>query len=419
MNSVVAVRPLLGEVQTVVTVPGSRSITNRALVCAALAEGTSVLRNALVADDTAAMTDCLHALGFRVDWEGTTVTVEGRGGVISPGPAELSTRLSGTTSRFVLPLCALGPGEYRVDAAPPMRARPMGDLIGALRELGARIDGEDHLPVTVHGGGRIGGSVRVRGDISSQFLSGLLLAGPAMPDGLQVTLAGPLKSRPYVEMTRQVMADFGIDVAQQGETLVVAPGPYRAREFRIEPDASSACYLWAVAAATGGTVTVPGLDRSSVQADVGFLEVLEAMGCDIRSVTEGISVTGPARLRAVEVDLSDCSDQAPTLGALAAIADGTTVVRGIGFIRRKESDRIAAVVDGLRRLGVSAGELDDGFVVTGGGAGPGRILTHDDHRIAMAFAVLGLVVAGIEIEDPACVDKTYPRFFDMLEGLDG
>lgn len=419
MKPVVTVRPILGEVQTTVTVPGSRSITNRALVCAALAEGTSVLRDALVADDTAAMTDCLQALGFRVDWVGTTVTVEGRGGVVPPGPAELSTRLSGTTSRFVLPLCALGVGEYRVDAAPPMRARPMGDLIGALRQLGARIDGDEHLPVTVHGGGRVGGSVTIRGDISSQFLSGLLLAGPAMPNGLRVSVAGPLKSRPYVEMTRQVMADFGIELAQQGDTLVVAPGPYRAREFHIEPDASSACYLWAVAAATGGTVTVLGLDRSSVQADVGFLEVLEAMGCDVRTGAEGVSVTGPGRLRAVEVDLSDCSDQAPTLGALAAIAEGTTTVRGIGFIRRKESDRIAAVVGGLRRLGVSAVELDDGFVVTGGGAGPGRIPTHDDHRIAMAFAVLGLVVEGIEIEDPACVDKTYPRFFEMLEGLDG
>lgn len=418
MTDTVVVSPAPGPVRATVEVPGSRSITNRALVCAALAEGTSVLEGALVSDDTDAMAECLSVLGIRLEWDGGRVVVHGCAGSVPAGPAELFTRLSGTTSRFVLPLCTLGRGEYRVDAAPPMRARPMGELVAALRTLGAEIDGDDHLPITVRAGGPVGGAVTVRGDVSSQFLSALLLSGPLMSGGLRVTIDGELKSRPYVEMTRSVMARFGAEVREVGDTgLAVPPGTYRSVEYRIEPDASSACYLWAAAAATGGTVEVAGLDRSSIQADVRFLDVLEAMGCAVGAGGHGVVVSGPERLRSVDVDLSDCSDQAPTLGVLAALAEGTTRVRGIGFIRRKESDRIAAVTGGLRALGVAAAETDDGFVVTGGVPTAGRVPTHDDHRIAMSFGVLGLVVDGVEIEDPDCVDKTYPGFFDMLAGL--
>ena len=381
-----------------IDVPGSKSLTNRALVCAALAEGRSVVRGALVADDTEAMSDCLRALGAAVTWDGTTVTVDGVGGRVDVDGAELDARLSGTTSRFVLPLLALGAGAKRLDGAEPLRRRPMGPVLDALRALGASVDGEA-LPVTIRGPVR-GGTVRVRADLSSQFVSGLLLAGPAMPEGLEVELEGDLVAAPFVTMTVAVMREFGAIV----EGLRVSPGAYRAREYDVEPDASAASYFWAAAVLTGKDVRVRGLDGPSLQGDVRFRSVLASMGA-------------PGPLHGIDVDLGDMPDMAQTFAVVAACADGPSRVRGVSVIRGHETDRITAVVNELRRVGVGAEETDDGFTVTPAPLRPATVRTYEDHRMAMSFALLGLLEPGIAVEDPAVVGKTFPGFWDQLARL--
>lgn len=418
------VTPLLGPVDAVVRPPGSKSITNRALVCAALADGTSELHGALLADDTEAMLGGLGELGIRCRWEAERVVVEGCAGRPAATGAVLDARLSGTTSRFLAPLALVGPATVVLDGAPPLRRRPMGDLLEALRGLGAQVVelGEPgHLPVELGTGGRglQGGAVRVRGAASSQFLSGLLLAGPALPAGLEVEVVGELVSVPYVRMTIEVMRAFGAVVEHDPafRRLRVAPGGYVARRFDVEPDASAASYFLAAAALTAGRVIVPGLGSDSLQGDVGFADVLVRMGAAARVGAGGLEVVGPEQLRGIEVDLGDLSDTAQTLAAVAPFADSPTVVKGIGFIRAKETDRIAAVVAELRRLGVDAQEGPDGFTVHPGSPHGGLVRTYDDHRMAMSFALIGLRVPGILIADPGCVAKTYPRFWDDLRNL--
>jgi 3-phosphoshikimate 1-carboxyvinyltransferase len=423
VTDVRAIEPLTRPPDVTVAVPGSKSLTNRALIAAALARGSSQLEGILLADDTEAMLDGLARLGIavEVDRAGHRATVTGCGGTVPPGPATVDVRLSGTTARFLAPLVALGRGRYVLDAAPPFRARPMGPVLDALLALGARIEdlGEPgHLPVAVHTEGVRGGHVRVAGDVSSQFLSGLLLAGPAVPDGLTVELTTDLVSVPYVELTLGTMAAFGARVERpHPRRFDVQPGGYRATSYRVEPDASAASYLLAAAAITGGRVRIPGLGHGAVQGDVRFADVLGQMGAEVVRDGDGLEVRGTGRLEGIDVDLADLSDTAQTLAAVAVFAEGPTRVRGIGFIRRKETDRIAAVVTELRRLGIEAREEPDGFVIEPGTPRPGRVETYDDHRMAMSFTLLGLVVPGIEIADPGCVAKTFPTYFEVLEQL--
>ncbi len=419
------VDPLTGPVDVTFPIPGSKSLTNRALVCAALAEGTSTVRNVLHADDTAAMADGLSALGIAVSdhpaGETPTVLVEGCHG---RPPAELAivdARLSGTTSRFLLPVAALGAGTVRVDGALPLRARPMGPSIDALRSLGATVleVGEPgHLPVEVSGGPVAGGALTVPGDASSQFLSGLLMAAPAMRTGMTIRVEGDLVSRPYVEMTAAVMGAFGVRVDRPDDaTWHVEPQAYRGADYEVEPDASAASYAFALAAVTGGRVTVAGLGPGSLQGDVAFVDVLERMGARVERAPDAITVTGSGSLRGVEVDMADISDTAQTLAVVAALAEGPTRITGIGFIRRKETDRIAAVVTELRRAGVDAEEEPDGLLVRPSPLRPALVETYDDHRMAMSFALLGLRQPGIRIVDPGCVAKTFPGYWAVLERL--
>lgn len=427
MSAPYRVSPLRGRLDADVVVPGSRSITNRALACAALAEGTSTLLGAVDNDDTAAMTRCVAALGAEVGASDGEVRVGGFGGRLRPGRHELHTAISGTTSRFVLALAALGREGITLDAGAPMRARPMGDAIEALGHMGVEVtelDRPGRLPLRVRGPWR-GGSATIRGDVSSQFLSGLLLAAPATEQGVDLVVDGELKSVPYVEMTLAVMGAFGADVEVSRDPwrFTVAPTGYRATRYRIEPDASSAAYFLAAPVVAGGRVRVAGLGSASVQGDAGFVEVLAAMGAEVTVDADHLEVRAEPPCRGVEVDLSDMSDQAPTLAVVAAFATGVTAVSGVGFIRRKESDRIAAVVEGLALLGVDAEELPDGFRVHGMGdrlseLHGGAIATHDDHRLAMSFALGGLVIPGVDIADPGCVTKTYPGYFEDLAALE-
>jgi 3-phosphoshikimate 1-carboxyvinyltransferase len=425
-----SVAPIDRPLAATVTVPGSKSLTNRALVCAALADGTSTIEGALVADDSLAMRTALGTLGARFAHDEATgvLSVAGTGGRLLPGPATLDMRLSGTTSRFLLPVVALGAGRYRVDGGPPLRARPMGPVLDGIRELGATVEhhGEPgHLPVTVVAhGGLDGGDVAVAGDTSSQFLSGLLLAAPCARRGLRLTVTTRLVSRPFVGLTTAVMAAFGVAVRDEGAqleagpVLVVPPGGYRPTAYQVEPDASTASYFLAAAAVVGGRVTVGGLGAGSRQGDARFADLLGAMGARVERTATATTVTGTGTLHSLgDVDMGDMPDMAQTLAAVAVFADGPTRVTGVELIRWHETDRIAAVVSELRRAGIEADEEPDGFVVHPGTPRPALIETYDDHRMAMSFALLGLRAPGIEIADPACVSKTFPGFWQALERL--
>jgi 3-phosphoshikimate 1-carboxyvinyltransferase len=419
-----AIEPLPGPVDATVRVPGSKSVTNRALVAAALADGRSRLTGVLVADDTMAMVEALRALdvGVTVDEAAAVAEVVGSGGRLPARAVALDARQSGTTARFLAPLLALGSGPYRLDGSAQLRARPMGPALEALTALGARVEagGEPgRLPVTIIGGGRLrGGSVAVGADVSSQFLSGLLLAGPLMPEGLVLQLTTPAVSRPYLDLTVATMRAFAarVDVPDD-RSFAVAPGGYRPTDHAVEPDASAASYLFAAAAICGGRVRVEGLGTGTVQGDLAFVDVLAQMGAHVERTAGWTEVTGMGTLRGVDVDLGQLSDTAQTLAAVAVFAEGPTRVTGIGFIRRKETDRIAAVVAELRRCGVQAEEEPDGFVVHPGTPRPTTVRTYDDHRMAMSFALLGLRAPGIRIADPGCVAKTYPGFFADLDRL--
>ena len=427
MTSARAVTPVGGPLDARVRPPGSKSLTNRAFVCAALASADrdSVVKGALEADDTTAMAVALRALGasVRAVPESENVRVTGTGGEITAADVTVDARLSGTTARFVLPLLALGRGPLRLDGAPPLRARPMADGIAALRALGAEVveEGEPgRLPVVVRGPAvPPTGPLRleVAGDASSQFVSGLLMAGPMWPQGLRVTVAGPLVSRPYVDMTVAVMRAFGASVVVDAGGWSVAPGGYQRAVYDVEPDASAASYFFAAAAICGGRVTVEGLGKDSLQGDLHFVDVLEQMGCRVERRDRSTTVERTGDLVGVDVDMADLSDTAQTAAVTAVFATTPTRVRGIGFIRAKETDRVGNVVRELRRCGIDADEEPDGFLVRPGRPQPATIETYDDHRMAMSFALLGLAAAGIEIADPGCVSKTFPTFWRALDGL--
>ena len=417
------ITPLEAPPNAMVRLPGSKSITNRALLCAALAPGETTLEGALFADDTDAMVAAVRSLGADVGCfpEEARMRVRGTAGMVETSAgAVIDARMSGTTGRFLAPVLALSELPVTLDGHPQLRARPFDDLADSLRQLGVQVDlpaGGGGLPMRICGPIR-SGEAAVATDRSSQFLSGLMLAGPLVPGGLSLRIDRSAVSRPYVEMTATVMRSFGAAVEIGPEAVHVAGDGYSPVEsYAVEPDASAASYFWAAAAITSGTVAVEGLGVDSIQGDARFASLLQAMGASTEEVAGCTRVTG-GPLQGIDVDLADMSDTAPTLAVAASLASTPTTVRGIGFVRGKESDRIASVVSELRRCGVAAQELDDGFTVAGGSAPAGaRVRTYDDHRIAMAFSVLGLVVPGIRIEDPGCVAKTFPGFYDALEAL--
>jgi 3-phosphoshikimate 1-carboxyvinyltransferase len=414
-----------------VSVPGSKSITNRALVLAALASRNRWVKlvNVLRSEDTEVMLAALERLGFRpgIDWSEATVTFPARwGGALIPATAaDLFVANSGTTMRFLTAMLSIGQGRYRLDGVPRMRQRPIGDLLEALRGAGVKAvseAGNGCPPVVIEADEFPGGTLRIKGDVSSQFLSGLLLAAPFAQGDVAIELTGPLVSEPYVWMTLRLLDQWGlrVDVPGPGSFRVPAPQqlPPLASVFRypIEPDASAASYFFAAAAITGGRVTLPGLSMQSLQGDVHFVDVLQHMGCKVQRKPDAITVSG-GPLRGIDVDMNAISDTVMTLAAVACFAAGPTTVRNVGHIRHKETDRLAALATELRRLGATVEERADGLTITPRPLHGAAIETYDDHRMAMSLALVGLKVPGVVIRNPGCVAKTYPGFFADLEKL--
>lgn len=429
LNSI-EIQPLDGPLDARVRPPGSKSITNRALLCAALAEGTSTLEGALSSEDTQVMIEGLGRLGIEVTAGdgGQTLRVVGCSGRIPAEGGELFVGNSGTTIRFLTAFVTLGRGTFRLDGVERMRSRPIEDLLEALGQLGADAvseNGDGCPPVVVRGVGQRGGTARVRGDISSQFLSGLLMAAPYAREAVELAVEGPLVSQPYVRMTLGVMAAFGVHVENHTFDRFVVPvdGGYQARRYAIEPDASAASYFWAAAAIAGGRVAVEGLSRESLQGDVRFCECLEQMGCQVTYdedcvTVEGRRLVGDARsLVGIDIDMGGISDTVQTLAAVALFAEGPTRIHGVGHIRHKETDRIGDLATELRRLGASVDEHDDGITITPRAIRAAAVETYDDHRMAMSLSLVGLATPGVVVKNPGCTAKTYPRFFDDLARL--
>ena len=424
MDNPYLVRPVSGPVEGTIRPPGSKSLTNRALITAALSTGQTRLTGVLDSEDTQVMIESLRRLGVAVqqDLTAATLDVAGCNGRPPADQAELQLENSGTSIRFLTALCTLGAGTFRLDGNARMRERPIGDLVTALHPIGGNLKcelGTGCPPVLVNGTGLAGGSTTVAGTVSSQYLSALLMIAPCADAAVDIHVTGELVSKPYVDMTMGVMAQFGVEVGcREHQHFRIEPQQYRGAQYDIEPDASAASYMFAVAAVTGGEVTVEGLSRYALQGDAHFVEALEQMGCRVTYGADSITVRG-GDLSGIDIDMNAISDTAQTLAVVALFADGPTRIRNVAHMRHKETDRISALVEEIRRLGIEAEEFSDGLSVNPGPISPATIQTYDDLRMAMSFALAGLRVDGIRISDPGCTGKTYPNFFHDLQTLCG
>ncbi len=411
----------------VVTVPGSKSLTQRALIAAALADGQSILIGPLASDDTAYTIGALRLMGIEVDdtdpdqWK-----VRGTRGRIQQPEQEIYLGNNGTATRFLTSVAALGHGRFRISGDERMAQRPIGPLMEALQGWNVKIRSEADNgcpPLRIDADGLSGGRTVLPEAKSSQYLSSLLLVAPYSAQPAELEVQGQVLSRPYVEMTLAIMADFSIRVeaAPSLNYFRIPQGCYQATEYRIEGDASGASYFWAAAAVTGGRVTVANVPVPSLQGDAQLVPLLARMGCSVKLVDGGISVQGPEQLQGIEVDMADMPDVAPTLAVVAAFAEGTTVINNVGHLRIKECDRLAAMVTELRKMGADVEEEADRMNIHGRAGGSNlhgaEIETYEDHRIAMSFGVAALKVSGVRIHNENCVAKSFPDFWQRFQGM--
>jgi 3-phosphoshikimate 1-carboxyvinyltransferase len=424
VKNMIEIQPIRKPLDATIEVPGSKSYTNRALLVAALARGASTLTGALFSDDTHYMCNALQNLGVEIDADEkrSTFDVYGNGGDIPVSSAELYIGNSGTTSRSLTAYVSLGHGKFVIDGDEPMRhGRPISDLLDALTQIGVSARSQfnnGHLPVIVEANGLEGGRTRLDVSKSSQFLTALLLIAPCAKNDVEIEVIGD-REMPYIDITLAVMEAFGVQVVSEGYKYFRIEGGqrYQPRIYNVEPDASNASYFFAVAALTGGRVTVQHLHLDSMQGDVQFVRILEQMGCQVTVSDMGITVTGPRQLKGVDVDMRGISDTALTLAAIAPFADSKVTIRNIEHTRWQETDRIHAMVTELRRLGVPVIEHQDGLEISPSSITPAAIDTYEDHRMAMAFSLVGLKARGIRINDPDCVSKTFPNYFQVFEEL--
>ena len=420
----IQIQPIRKPLDATIEVPGSKSYTNRALLVAAMARGTSTLTGALFSDDTRYMSASLRKLGVKIDTDEKRARfdVHGNGGEIPVSSANLYIGNSGTTSRSLTAYVSLGHGKFVIDGDAPMRSeRPIANLLDALRQIGVSAHAQlenGHLPVIVEADGLEGGKTQLDVSKSSQFLTALLLIAPYAKNGMEIEVIGK-REMPYIDITLSVMAAFGVQVINEDYKYFRIEGrqQYQPRGYNIEPDASNASYFFAAAALTGGRVTVQHLYSDSIQGDVQFLRILEQMGCQVTDSDIGITVTGPRQLKGIDMDMRKISDTALTLAAIAPFADSKVTIRNIEHTRWQETDRIHAMVTELRKLGVPVVEHQDGLEISPAPITPAAIDTYEDHRVAMAFSLVGLKRPGIQINNPGCVSKTFPNYFEVFQRL--
>jgi 3-phosphoshikimate 1-carboxyvinyltransferase len=404
-----------------ISVPGSKSYTHRMLIAAALAKGTSTLKNALISEDTQFTIDALRQMGIDIKVNRNDVRVYGKAGRLESCDTPIFLGNSGTTMRLLAAVAALGKGTYILTGTPRMQMRPIKDLLKALQKMGVRaraLNGNGCPPIEVTGGTISANQVSINCQKSSQYLSALLLTAPCTQHGLDIHVIGGPVSRPYVELTLKLIKRFGIRFEREGYRKFKVPGGqlYRAGNYWVEPDCSQAAYFWGAAAVTGARIKVMGVSADSAQGDVRFVELLKQMGCRIFKESDGISVAG-GPLHAIEADMADMPDQVPTLAVVAAFASGISVIKNVAHLKIKESDRLTATVTELKKMGIGAARTDNGLVVWGGIPRGSVIDTYNDHRIAMSFAIAGLNVPGVCIRDEDCVGKSFPGFWRVLEEL--
>ena len=422
--SEIEIVPITGPLDARVSIPGSKSITNRAMILAAMAQGRSVLDSVLLSDDTRFMTDALRVLGFivEVDDDAHRITVGGRGGVIPAHGGEISVGGAGTVMRFIVAMVTLGEGRFRIDGNQRMRQRPIGPQLDAMQRLGASVYSErnNNCPPVIVDASRArfeGGETSIDARVSSQFVSAMLMPAPIWKAGLKLRVIGDA-ARPFIDMTLRLMEAWGTHNSVETDSIVVPGGQwYRAQRFVVEPDASSASYFAAAAALVGGAVKIEGITSNSVQGDLGFLGVLQRMGARVTWHPDYVEVVGTGQLAGVDVAMNAMPDMVPTLAAIAPFASSPTKIRNVAFIRHHESDRIRVLATELRRIGADVSETEDGLEIRPSTMHPAPIETYDDHRIAMSFAVLGLKLPGTKIKNPSCVTKTFPDFFTRLSAL--
>jgi 3-phosphoshikimate 1-carboxyvinyltransferase len=406
---------------TTVAVPGSKSYTHRALIVSALSDGECEIRNGLDSEDTRLTRDALHQMGILIDQGPASWRVRGGYGILQPCANPIFLGNSGTSMRLLAAVCALGKGKYILTGTRRMQERPILDLLEGLHQLGVRtvsLSSPGCPPIEIEAGVISGGTVSLNCGTSSQYLSALLLISPFTQKGMEIRVTEGPVSKPYIDMTIDIMNQAGVSVSRNGyERFQIAGNQrYLPRRFCVEPDISQAGYFWAAAAVTGATISVAGVSHGSRQGDLRLLDVLSSMGCTTRVEQNGVSVTG-GELRAVEVDMSAMPDMVPTLAVVAAFAKGKTVVTNVGHLKAKESDRLGSVVAELQKLGISAGCSDTAMWIEGGTPNAALIDPHNDHRLAMSFAVAGLKTPGIRIENETCVEKSFPEFWKVFESL--
>jgi 3-phosphoshikimate 1-carboxyvinyltransferase len=415
------ITPLKQPICASVRIPGSKSYTNRALIMAALTQGLVSLKNPLYSEDTEAMIGCLRTLGLNIQTEPDQITVDGEISSIRDQDYQLFAHDSGTTIRFMLALLCIVPGLKIIQGSKRLNERPIRDLVDALRELGAKIEycgREGELPVKIRSSTLSGQSVHLKGAISSQFCSALLLIAPSLLNGLTLHMEGPLISKPYVDMTLDCMRDWGVQVIhpEEGTYLIPKGQSYQKKQYIIEGDFSSAGYFFAIAVLTKSKITVENLNPHSAQADRKFLTILEKMGNPVIYEENKISIQGK-EIQAKEVDMEDCPDQVMTLAVLAAFAQGVTKISGVRSLRVKETERVIALKNELGKMGIRTEDTHDTLTIYGGSPHAALIDTYNDHRMAMAFAVAGTHLPGMIIHHPHVVNKTFPTFWEILESL--
>lgn len=413
----------LENLDATVTIPGSKSYTQRALIIASLAEGKSFLRNTLISEDTDYLIEALRSLGVHILIADNDIIVSETAGKIRNPGKTLYLGNNGTALRFLTTLVSLGTGNYIIDGNSRLRERPIRPLLEALQTLGVTChskDGSGYPPVTIAGGDINGGRVTFSDLESSQYISSLLISSPYARKDVEIELSGTAVSMPYVDITIDVMKQFGVTVTTaEGHTFTVhVPQKYTGQRYLVESDASSASYFFLAAALCRGRVRVLNINPDTVQGDIGFIHILETVGCSVARGDTYIEVTGSTlKGEALEFDMAHMPDMVPTLAVLSAFRPGRTIISNVAHLRFKESDRIAAVVNELNRIGVDARELDDGMVIQGGAPHGAEIETYDDHRIAMSFAIAGLATDGITIKNKNCVKKSFPGFWETLDQL--